>query len=66
MATSLPASNVTPIDAPPRVTVIRCLRPDGDTFYRRHAPAPPQPDPSLARPSLLNPFPFRSHALFQL
>jgi hypothetical protein len=27
-----------PIDAPPRSTVIRCLRPDGDTCYLRHAP----------------------------
>jgi hypothetical protein len=26
------------IDAPPRSTVIRCLRPDGDLFYLRHAP----------------------------
>jgi hypothetical protein len=24
--------------APPRSTVIRCLRPDGDTYYLRHAP----------------------------
>jgi len=29
-----------PIDAPPRTTVIRCLRPDGDIFYLRHAPDP--------------------------
>jgi hypothetical protein len=28
------------IDAPPRATVIRCLRPDGDLFYLRHAPDP--------------------------
>ena len=28
------------INAPPRATVIRCLRPDGDTFYLRHAPDP--------------------------
>jgi hypothetical protein len=28
------------IDAPPRSYVIRCLRPDGDTFYLRHAPDP--------------------------
>ena len=28
------------IDAPPRAIVIRCLRPDGDIFYLRHAPAP--------------------------
>lgn len=27
------------IDAPPRSTVIRCLRPDGDIFYLRHEPA---------------------------
>jgi hypothetical protein len=27
-----------PIDAPPRTKVIRCLRPDGDLFYLRHAP----------------------------
>jgi hypothetical protein len=27
-----------PIDAPPRSTVIRCLRPDGDLYYLRHAP----------------------------
>jgi len=27
-----------PIDAPPRTKVIRCLRPDGDTYYLRHAP----------------------------
>jgi hypothetical protein len=26
--------------APPRTTVIRCLRPDGDIYYLRHAPAP--------------------------
>jgi len=28
------------IDAPPRTTVIRCLRPDGDLYYLRHAPTP--------------------------
>jgi hypothetical protein len=28
------------IAAPPRSTVIRCLRPDGDIFYLRHAPDP--------------------------
>jgi len=28
------------IDAPPRTTVIRCLRPDRDLYYLRHAPAP--------------------------
>jgi hypothetical protein len=28
------------IDAPPRSKVIRCLRPDGDIFYLRHAPDP--------------------------
>jgi hypothetical protein len=28
------------IAAPPRTTVIRCLRPDGDLFYLRHAPNP--------------------------
>jgi hypothetical protein len=27
-----------PIDAPPRTTVLRCLRPDGDIFYLRSAP----------------------------
>ncbi len=26
------------LDAPPRSTVIRCLRPDGDLYYLRHAP----------------------------
>ena len=26
------------IDAPPRSTLIRCLRPDGDIYYLRHAP----------------------------
>jgi hypothetical protein len=26
--------------APPRSTVIRCLRPDGDIYYLRHAPNP--------------------------
>lgn len=26
--------------APPRSTVIRCLRPDGDIYYLRHAPEP--------------------------
>ena len=26
------------VDAPPRSKVIRCLRPDGDIFYLRHAP----------------------------
>jgi hypothetical protein len=29
-----------PLDAPPRSTVIRCLRPDGDIYYLRHAPDP--------------------------
>jgi hypothetical protein len=29
-----------PIAAPPRSTLIRCLRPDGDIFYLRHAPNP--------------------------
>ena len=29
-----------PIDAPPRTNVIRCLRPDGDIYYLRHAPDP--------------------------
>ena len=29
-----------PIDASPRSTVIRCLRPDGDIYYLRHAPDP--------------------------
>jgi hypothetical protein len=28
------------VDAPPRSTVIRCLRPDGDLYYLRHAPDP--------------------------
>ena len=28
------------IDAAPRSTVLRCLRPDGDLFYLRHAPDP--------------------------
>jgi hypothetical protein len=28
------------IEAPPRATVIRCLRPDGDIYYLRHAPNP--------------------------
>ena len=28
------------IDAAPRSKVIRCLRPDGDIFYLRHAPDP--------------------------
>ena len=28
------------LDASPRSTVIRCLRPDGDIFYLRHAPNP--------------------------
>ena len=28
------------IDAPPRAKVIRCLRPDGDVYYLRHAPDP--------------------------
>ncbi len=28
------------IDAPPRAIVIRCLRPDGDIYYLRHAPDP--------------------------
>lgn len=32
------------VDAPPRSTVIRCLRPDGDIYYLRHAPDPnPKP-----------------------
>ena len=26
------------VDAPPRTKVIRCLRPDGDIYYLRHAP----------------------------
>ena len=29
-----------PIDAPARAFVIRCLRPDGDIYYLRHAPDP--------------------------
>jgi GAF domain-containing protein len=29
-----------PIEAPPRSKVIRCLRPDGDIYYLRHAPDP--------------------------
>ena len=29
-----------PVDAPPRSTVIRCRRPDGDIYYLRHAPDP--------------------------
>ena len=28
------------IDAPPRSTVVRCLRPDGDSYYLRNAPDP--------------------------
>jgi hypothetical protein len=28
------------VNAPPRSTVIRCLRPDGDIYYLRHAPDP--------------------------
>jgi len=28
------------INAPPRSTVVRCLRPDGDIYYLRHAPSP--------------------------
>ena len=28
------------VDAPPRSTVIRCLRPDGDSYYLRYAPHP--------------------------
>ena len=28
------------IAAPPRSTVIRCLRPDGDIYYLQHAPNP--------------------------
>jgi hypothetical protein len=28
------------LHAPPRSTVIRCLRPDGDIYYLRHAPNP--------------------------
>lgn len=28
------------VDAPPRSTVIRCLRPDGDLYYLRQAPDP--------------------------
>jgi hypothetical protein len=28
------------IDAPPRCLVLRCLRPDGDIYYLRHAPNP--------------------------
>jgi hypothetical protein len=35
------------IDAPPRSKVIRCLRPDGDIFYLRHAPDP------MAKPVVL-------------
>lgn len=29
-----------PLDAPPRSQVIRCLRPNGDLYYLRHAPEP--------------------------
>ena len=28
------------IQAPPRSTVVRCLRPDGDIYFLRSAPAP--------------------------
>ena len=28
------------LDAPPRTTVLRCLRPDGDIYYLRSAPDP--------------------------
>jgi hypothetical protein len=28
------------VEAPPRSTLIRCLRPDGDLYYLRHAPNP--------------------------
>ena len=35
------------IDALPRATVVRCLRPDGDIYYLRHAPDP------RAKPSVL-------------
>lgn len=28
------------LDAPPRSSVIRCLRPDGDIYYLKHAPDP--------------------------
>lgn len=28
------------LQAPPRSTVVRCLRPDGDIYYLRHAPDP--------------------------
>lgn len=34
------ASQRQAIDAPPRSKVIRCLRPDGDIYYLRHAPNP--------------------------
>lgn len=37
----VPAGNQRhPIEAPPRTKVIRCLRPDGDIYYLRHAPHP--------------------------
>ncbi|MBK9140459.1 MAG: hypothetical protein IPM17_17150 [Verrucomicrobia bacterium] len=29
-----------PLDAPPRSHVVRCLRPNGDLYYLRHAPEP--------------------------
>lgn len=29
-----------PSSAPPRSTALRCLRPEGDVFYLRHAPDP--------------------------
>ena len=48
-----------PIDAPPRTTVIRCLRPDGDIYYLRHAPDPKdQTHRPAPLPGLLNPFHF--------
>jgi hypothetical protein len=35
------------LEAPPRSTVIRCLRPDGDIYFLRHAPDP------TAKPTIL-------------
>jgi hypothetical protein len=44
------------IEAPPRSTVIRGLRPDGDIYYLQHAPNPKtNPSSSSIVPSV-NPF----------
>ena len=53
------------IDAPPRSKVIRCLRPDGDIYYLRHAPDPKTKPVVLLHGPVFGFFRFCSHTLFR-